>query len=231
MGVDDAAGAVRVRVWDLPLRLFHWAWAAVVVAAVVTGQWGGNALEWHLKLGQAALALLVFRVLWGLVGGRWSRFLSFLYGPGALVRHLTGRPRADERFDVGHSPLGSLSVWALLGAGAVQIVSGLMADDEIATSGPLAARFDEGLVSLATHVHTEWGVPIMIALVVLHLLALWVYRFKGKPSLVRPMITGDKWLPAGVASSKDGWAQRLLALVLAWVAVVVSVVLFRQGGV
>lgn len=231
MGVGDAAGAVRVRVWDLPLRLFHWAWAGVVVAAVVTGQVGGNALEWHVKLGQAALGLLVFRVLWGVLGGRWARFQSFLYGPGALVRHLTGRPRAGERFDVGHSPLGSLSVWALLGVGAVQIASGLMSDDEIATSGPLAARFDESLVSLATHIHTEWGVPIVIGLVLLHVLALWVYRLKGRPSLVRPMITGDKWLPAGAVPSKDGWMQRLLAVLLALVAVAVSVVVFRQGGV
>lgn len=231
MSTGEATGAVRVRVWDLPLRLFHWCWAVVVVAAVITGQVGGNAMEWHLRLGQTALALLVFRLLWGLVGGRWSRFVSFLYGPAALVRYLTGRPRIGERFDIGHSPLGGLSVWALLGVGALQVVSGLMADDEIATAGPLAARVDEQVVSWATHIHTEWGLPALIAFVGLHLLAVVVYRLRGKPSLVRPMVTGDKWLPAGAEPSRDGWVQRVLALVLCVVAAAVSVGVFRQGGV
>lgn len=88
-----------VRVWDLPTRLFHWSLAATTIALVATAKLGGNAMEWHLRLGYVMLALLVFRLVWGLMGGRWSRFASFLYSPTRLWRYLRG----GGEDDVGHS--------------------------------------------------------------------------------------------------------------------------------
>ena len=214
MPSTPVAQGQAVRIWDLPTRLFHWGLALCVVASVVSAQIGGNLMDWHMRLGYATLTLLLFRVLWGLVGGRWSRFASFIYGPQALLRYLRGRPLPGDHFDVGHSPLGALSVFALVGVLAAQVGTGLFADDEIATTGPLI-RFVSGATSgLLTAYHKHWGQWIIYALVALHLLAILFHVIKrGKP-LVRPMLNGDKRLDAAVPASRDGWATRLQALLL-----------------
>ena len=79
-----------VRIWDLPTRLFHWLLALCVIGLVITANVGGNAMVWHFRLGYAVATLLLFRVVWGLVGGHWSRFSSFLYAPASIVRYLKG---------------------------------------------------------------------------------------------------------------------------------------------
>ena len=101
-----------IRVWDLPTRLFHWALVVCVIGQIVTANVGGNWMNWHLRLGYAVLTLLLFRLVWGFVGGHWSRFGSFLYAPSSVLAYLRGRPEPEHR--VGHSPLGALSVFALL---------------------------------------------------------------------------------------------------------------------
>jgi cytochrome b len=211
---QPAAAGSTVRVWDLPTRLFHWALAVAVVGCVVSAKIGGNAMVWHFRLGAVVLALVTFRVLWGLVGGRWSRFASFVFAPTTVLRYLRGQTRADEHLDVGHNPLGSFSVFALLGILAVQVATGLVADDEIANIGPLNRFVSGDTVSQATGWHKEYGQWIIIALVVLHIAAIVFYLVKKKLNLVRPMVVGDKPLPSGTPASADGMPQRLLALVL-----------------
>jgi cytochrome b len=210
-----APAPVPVRVWDLPTRLFHWTLAACVAALVVTGHVGGNALVWHQRLGLAVGALLAFRLLWGLVGGRWSRFASFVYPPAALWRYLRGQPHPGERFDVGHSPLGGLSVFALLGLLALQVATGLVADDEIATTGPLNRFVSGATASLATGWHKDAGQWLLLSLVGLHVAAIAWYRRRRRLDLLRPMWHGDKPLPPGTPASADTAGTRLLALVLA----------------
>ena len=85
---SEPATTVAVRIWDLPTRLFHWTLAVLVVALVVTGSVGGLWMEWHLRAGMAVLALLLFRLTWGLIGGHWSRFANFLYSPSRILRYL-----------------------------------------------------------------------------------------------------------------------------------------------
>mgnify|MGYP003610026477 FL=1 len=126
-----------VRIWDLPTRLFHWALFVCVVALVVTAKVGGNAMNLHLRLGQVVFALLLFRLLWGFVGGHWSRFASFFPTPARLARYLGGRATAADT--AGHNPLGALSVLAMLLVLGAQVGSGLFSDDDIAFSGPLTA--------------------------------------------------------------------------------------------
>ena len=215
-----------VRVWDLPTRVFHWALALTLVGSVVSAKIGGNAIAWHFRFGYVVLALIVFRLLWGLVGGRWSRFASFIYAPTTLLRYLRGRAGPDEHLEVGHNPLGSLSVFALLGFLCVQVASGLVADDEIANVGPLNRFVSSDTVEMATGWHKNYGQWILIALVVLHIAAVLFYLLKKRHNLIRPMWVGDKALPAGTPVSADGTRQRWLALVLgvlcaalaAWVA-------------
>jgi cytochrome b len=203
-----------VRVWDLPTRVFHWIVAVAVIGSIVSAKIGGNALVWHMRLGYLIFTLLVFRLLWGLVGGRWSRFASFVYAPGAVLRYLRGQSRADEHHDVGHSPLAAFSVFALIALLCAQVGTGLFADDEIATTGPLN-KFVASATGLAlTRWHKGWGQWLIITLVLLHIGAVVFYLARHRRNLIRPMWSGDKTLPGHVPASADGSAARVLALVL-----------------
>jgi cytochrome b len=220
-----SAGVQAVRVWDLPTRLFHWGLAACVVGSVVTAKVGGNAMVWHFRLGYVVFALLAFRILWGLVGGHWSRFTSFVRMPGTVLSYLRGQADPALRLDVGHNPLGALSVLGLIGILALQVGTGLFADDEIANAGPLTSLASGALVSTLTTWHKSYGQWIVLSLVALHIAAILFYLLKKGHNLVRPMLTGDKLLPADTPASSDGWGQRLsaavvvglCALLVAWV--------------
>ncbi len=201
-----------VRIWDLPTRLFHWALAACVVALVITANVGGNAMPWHFRFGYCVLALLVFRVVWGLIGGHWSRFHTFFYSPARLVRYIRGDHPSDDT--IGHNPLGALSVFVMLAVLAAQVASGLLSDDEIAFSGPLTRFVSNATVSLATGYHTEIGQFLVLALVGLHIVAILFYVGVRKQSLVRPMIDGNKTLPTATRPSRDDAASRVAALVV-----------------
>jgi len=204
----------RVRIWDLPTRLFHWALVGCVIGSVLSAKIGGNAMVWHMRLGYAVLALLAFRILWGVVGGRWSRFSSFFYGPAALWRYLRDQPRADDHFDAGHSPLGALSVLAMLVWILMQVGSGLIADDEIAVTGPLI-RFVSGEFSLAwTAYHKTYGQWGLYALVALHVAAVLYYRLAKRRHLIAAMFSGHKSLARPAPSAHDSLATRLFALTL-----------------
>lgn len=212
---EPAPTVVPVRVWDLPTRVFHWTLALAVAGSVISAKIGGNAMVWHFRLGYLVLTLLAFRILWGLVGGRWSRFASFVYAPATLWRYLRGRAAPQERLEVGHSPTGALSVFALLGVLLVQLGTGLVADDEIANQGPLNRFVGTDTVMSATSWHKSWGQWLVLALVALHLAAIAFYLLKRNINLVRPMLLGDKPLPPGTPASADGLPQRVLALLLA----------------
>ncbi len=203
-----------VRVWDLPTRSFHWTLAACVIGSVVSAKIGGNAMVWHFRIGYVVFTLLAFRVLWGLVGGRWSRFASFLYAPATTLRYLRGQSRADEHHDVGHNPLGAFSVFGLLAILAAQIGTGLFADDEISNTGPLIKFVSGATSSLFTSWHKTYGQWLIITLVLLHVAAILYYFFRKKQNLVRPMLVGDKVLAPDVPASVDTGASRTLALVL-----------------
>ena len=204
----------KIRIWDLPTRIFHWALAAGVIGSVVTAKIGGNAMEWHFRFGYLILTLLVFRFVWGLVGGHWSRFARFIYSPATLLRYLRGHARPEEHLDVGHSPLGAGSVFALLAILTLQVGTGLFADDEIANAGPLVRFVSSATSSLASGWHKNFGQWLIIALLVLHLGAIAFYRFRRGRDLVRPMLTGDKMLAGKVPASADGAGHRGMALML-----------------
>jgi cytochrome b len=204
--------ATTVRVWDLPTRIFHWALAACVLGSLGTAWAPGDLLEVHAKLGYAALALLVFRLVWGVVGGRWSRFASFLYSPASTVAYLRGRRHPDHL--VGHNPLGALSVFGMLVVLLAQVGTGLVSDNEETFTGPLN-RFASNATGLAaTWYHKAIGQWLLVALVVLHVAAILFYLLRKRENLVRAMVRGDKEAAPGTASSADGAGQRLLALVL-----------------
>ena len=201
-----------VRVWDLPTRLFHWALVVCIVGLVTTAQIGGNAMEWHFRFGYSVLTLLLFRLVWGFVGGHWSRFSSFLYSPASLLRYIRGQE--DGVQPLGHSPLGALSVFAILALLLLQVGTGLFSDDEIAAVGPLSKLASGAVVSQLTHYHKDIGKVIVLILVLLHIGAIAFYRIKRKKDLIRPMLIGDVSSPTPQLASRDDAGSRALAAVI-----------------
>ena len=202
---------IRVRVWDLPTRVFHWATALCVVGLLVTGTVGGSAMMFHFRFGYALLSLLLFRIFWGVLGGHWSRFSSFIFGPRALLAYLRGQH--PDSHSVGHSPLGALAVWAMLGVLMLQVGTGLVSDDEIATTGPLAHLVSNAMVSLASSYHTVFGKLAVLALVLLHVGAIVVYTRRQK-GLVAAMVHGDKQLATPAPAARDDAVSRIAAALL-----------------
>lgn len=210
---------IKIRIWDLPIRLFHWLLVACITASFITVKLGGNAMEWHARLGYCVLTLIIFRVLWGLIGSHHARFINFVPSPKALLNFLSGKTKAG----LGHNPLGALSVLALLASVGFQAVTGLFANDDISFEGPFAKYVSSSTVELLTSLH-YFNEKVLIILIALHLCAiLYHQKFKGE-NLIRPMLLGDKEidpseaekiLPADLGqASKDGGVQRGLALLL-----------------
>ncbi len=201
----------KTRVWDLPTRLFHWILVACVIGSAISGLVGGSALVWHFRFGYVVIALLAFRIIWGLVGGRWSRFGAFIYAPQSILDYLRGHAKPEH--SVGHSPLGALSVFALLGFLAAQVSSGLLSDDEVANSGPLTHLVSNATVELATFYHAAVGKWILLGLVMLHIVAV-IYYQRRQHKLINAMVHGDKTLGLAVPSSRDDGVSRTAALLI-----------------
>ena len=202
----------KVRVWDLPLRLFHWLLVAGVVMAFISGQIGGKLMDWHGKIGLFILGLMVFRLIWGFVGSTHSRFANFLPTPGKLRAYLGGTWRG-----LGHNPLGALSVFALLGLLTLQASTGLFANDDIAFQGPLYRLVGSHWSGKLTGIH-ELVSKALMALVALHISAIAFYARVRNINLVRPMLTGT--VPATEGASTQvvqggGILAFLIALALA----------------
>jgi len=220
--------ANRVRVWDLPTRVFHWALVLCVIVSVATGYAGGALIEWHARSGYAILTLLLFRLVWGFVGGYWSRFASFFYSPRSVLAYLRGRSHPDHL--VGHNPLGAGSVFAMLAFLLAQGATGLFADDEISFTGPLNRFVSNAKGLAATWYHKEIGQRVLITLVIVHIAAILYYLWKKNDNLVRPMVVGDKDVAHAARSSRDdGVTRGAAALVLAVCAGIVYGVV-RAGG-
>ncbi|MDI9335166.1 MAG: cytochrome b/b6 domain-containing protein [Cytophagales bacterium] len=228
----DLVQTQTLRVWDLPTRIFHWLLVFCVISCIISSEVGGEAMAWHFRFGYCIITLLIFRIVWGFVGGYWSRFKQFVYSPLTIMRYVRGQSMLEH--DVGHNPLGSLSVWGLLILLGMQVASGLMSDDEIATQGPLVKWVSSQTVSLASNYHTHWGKIIIILLVLLHIGAMLFYLLKKKQNLITPMLKGDKMIEVtqtqSLPASKDQLAQRITALVIfAVIALGVAYVVQRLG--
>ena len=218
----------KTRVWDLPTRIFHWALLVCVIGMVVTATIGGNAMNWHFRGGYAILSLLLFRLVWGVVGGRWSRFSSFIYAPSTLMGYLKGLGKPEH--SVGHNPLGAGSVFAMLFFLLAQVGTGLFSDDEIASSGPLSKFVATATVSAATFYHKNIGKYVLILLVALHIGAVLFYLYKKKENLIAPMIHGDKLLGTEVDSSRDDTQSRVTAAIIFGLCAAAVATLVKLAG-
>ena len=208
---DGAGGAaVRIKVWDFPTRLFHWS----LVALIAFCWWSAEEeyLEWHLWSGYAVMFALLFRLIWGLVGSSTARFTTFVRGPRKLFDYL--RNPGDWRI-AGHSPLGALSVVALLGVIALIVATGLVLfEDDGFISGPLASLVSDDVSDEAEDFH-ELLFDILLWLIGLHVAAILYYRLVHRKRLVSAMITGQGDYPAGTPPMVTASALRATACGLA----------------
>ena len=202
---------MKAPVWDLPIRLFHW----VLTALIAFSWWSvkNHETEWHIWSGIAILTLLVFRLLWGLFGSSTARFANFVRGPAVVRDYL--RDNSSWRF-AGHTPLGALSVIALLGAVAVQVGLGLISVDEDGLNeGPLAQLVSLETSEAARDLHEQWF-NVVLALIVLHVAAIIYYRLAEGKKLTKPMVTGRAVLESEVEPMRPAkWWAAVICLLAA----------------
>jgi cytochrome b len=203
------SGRAAVRVWDLPTRLFHWSLAVLVVFSIITAKIGGLWLDWHMRSGYAILALIVFRLLWGVAGSRHARLVHFVRGPRVVLAYLRGLHPHDG---AGHNPLGALSVVAMLAVLLVQACCGLFSNDGSFTQAPLARLVSNATSDRLSTLH-RWGELVVYALLAIHLVAVAFYAIVRRDNLIVPMITGDR---TGIDAhpAADGPATWLRAAIL-----------------
>ncbi len=193
----------KIRVWDLPTRSFHWSLVLLMIFSFATAKIGGNWMRWHFYSGYAILSLISFRVLWGFFGGRYARFTSFLFFPTQILQYLRNAPNAVK--PLGHNPMGSLSVFALIGFVGLQAATGLFSNDDISEEGPLVRWVSNATSNWFTSIH-NLNEKILIFLVLTHIGAVLFYLFRKKDNLIKPMISGDK--QAELATNGENLASR-----------------------
>ena len=221
----ETGQTIQVLVWDLPIRLFHWLLVICVILSFVSGNIGGNAMEYHMLGGYAILALLIFRFTWGFVGSRTARFSSFVKGPATVFSYarmlLKKRP---ETIFLGHNPLGGWSIVAMLLVLFMQVVTGLFANDDILVEGPLYGWVSKETSDLLTLIHLI-NRYLLVALIAIHILAVFFYYFFKRENLIQPMITGRK---CGHATDVNPIGSNILAAAIFGLAVL-AVYLLVQG--
>ena len=197
----------KTLVWDWPLRIWHWAFAAVVVFSLTTGLVGDiGLLEWHIRSGILALGLLAFRLGWAIWGGLYARFRNYRTTPRAIVNHFRGRnPPAT------HTAPGIALVGLLLAIVTLQVGTGLFATDEIFTEGPLRQWVSTELARNATFIHNRahW---LIVTLVSTHVVAQIIYGAVLRDPTPLTMFTGRK---AVDTPPTPNYAWRAVATLLA----------------
>lgn len=186
-----------VQVWDLPTRLFHWSLVGLFGVMWYSGEQGGDWLQWHIRAGYAVAALVLFRLIWGVIGSDTSRFSHFIRGPKAIRAYLRGE-LADHQIP-GHNPLGGWMVVLLLVTLLFQLVSGFFSTDvdSYLYDGPFVHLIQSDLSEKITEWH-KLSVNFLLIFVAIHVLAVIAYRVVKKKNLVRPMITGNKFIEGEV---------------------------------
>jgi cytochrome b len=212
------AAEAHVKVWDLPVRLFHWLLVLLFAFMFATGKAGSEWIAWHMRAGYVVLALVLFRVLWGFAGSTHARFVSFIASPSAgitFAKKLVARAPAPY---AGHNPLGGWMVLVLLAGLLLQTGTGLFANDDLLSEGPLAAFVTKAMSDRITSVHV-WNFNVLLLLVGLHVIAVLYHAGFMKENLIGAMFTGVKRMPVAAAeSSATRFASPWLALALLCVA-------------
>lgn len=192
--------ARSIKVWDIYTRLFHWTLGiAILVCFIAEDQ---DEMEIHTTSGIVVLGLVAFRLFWGIIGPRTVQFHRFIRGPQTIIAYIRNSKAPQFQPMIGHSPIGALSVIALLVLVGVQAVTGLFASDDIYTEGPLVKFVSSDFGALASEIH-EANSNLLLAMIGLHVAAVLYYRFITRDNLILPMITGNKQISSGDAMQAE----------------------------
>jgi cytochrome b len=225
----------RIRVWDLPVRLFHWTLVILIATSYFSGRAGGDWMKLHFWSGYAILTLLLFRIVWGFIGSTTARFSNFVKGPSAAFRHIAELAGADRPREAGHNPLGGAMVLVLIFAVLAQVVAGLFSADTDTgvVTGPLSGLVADKWIERATAFHTFW-VNALLILVGLHVLAAIVYLVWKRQNLIGAMIHGykptDDVLRSGEPAPQLHFASAKLAISLLIACAAIVYFIVRLGG-
>jgi cytochrome b len=212
--IDDRSANIDVPVWDWPVRVVHWLIMLLVATLLTTGlTQGERVMVWHMRAGEALLALVLFRVLWGFVGSRNARFSSFVRGPAAVIAYVGSIVRPPHHAHATHNPIGGWMVVALLVALLAQASLGLFTNDDILVDGPLVKLISKDLSDTISTLHRR-GWWVVVSLASLHIAAVVSYFVALDENLVYPMVSGVKSLPPAIASPAAAQASTWRALVL-----------------
>jgi cytochrome b len=187
---------MRVVVWDLPTRLFHWSTVVLLLVLYITER-----LNWmglHIWAGYILLALIIFRLIWGFVGSDTARFSRFMAPPRKAVHHLWRIFHREPDIMVGHNPAGGWMVLFLLGLLLLQSLSGIYTNNDVANEGRWSEVVPAPISNAISDSHT-WVWYVILAAVVLHVVAIATYAAVKKHNLLAPMVTGRKPLPEACA--------------------------------
>lgn len=221
----DNSAKPMLKVWDLPLRIFHWSLVILFIAAYTTNALGIDYFKYHRWCGYAIIILVCFRILWGFVGTYHARFSHFLRNPITTCTYAFGAKRSEQKKYIGHNPLGALMVVVLLAGSLVQGVTGLFTNDEILNLGPLYAYVSDELSLKLTSIHRQLFYWILAAIGA-HIIAVLVHQFIKGENIIGAMLTGKKEKtdnsvdPVSIESSRTVLAVIiviLLAAVFAWI--------------
>ena len=215
-GTNRSARPIRLMVWDLPTRLFHWLLVILVIVSFVTAKIGGLSMQYHEWSGFAILTLLLFRLTWGFMGSRESRFSTFIKAPSSVLSYAAKLLQRDTPRHLGHNPLGGWSIATMLLFLFLQAGTGLFANDDIFTTGPLYEWVSKEASDSITGIH-NFNQGILLLLIGVHVLAVFFYLFFKRENLITPMITGMKdWQdPATEGVRGRTWVAVLVAAVAA----------------
>jgi cytochrome b len=214
-----------VPVWDLPTRLFHWLLALSVGTNLIVEPRGGWQFPVHVTAGCTVLALVLFRIVWGLIGSRHSRFGDFVRSPGIVLQHARGLLKFRAEPHTGHNPLGGWMVVALLAVALVTATTGLFSATRRGQGGPFAGLLgDEGLGDI----HETLG-NLAIFLVILHLCGVALHYLVARDNIIGAMITGRKRLDAATAAAEAPVVSPWRAFIPAALAIALGAYLWSQA--
>ncbi len=223
-----ASAGGRVKVWDAPVRAFHWLLLALVGFSWWTGEQGSDWMEYHEWSGYAILVLVVFRIVWGFVGSDTARFADFVRGPSATYAYFRSVLERRPKAYLGHNPLGGWMIVSLLSILLVQAVTGLFGNDDSAYEAPLSHWLAHGTSSLITTVHA-YNFDLLLGLIGLHVAAVATHQVLRHDDMITAMFTGVKRGIPGATAGRMVSVWRALAL-LGFVAALVYALLRAAGG-
>ncbi|GAB2679959.1 cytochrome b/b6 domain-containing protein [Aliiglaciecola aliphaticivorans] len=204
-------------IWDLPLRLFHWLLVLALVCQWITAELGSGYMDYHFYIGYFTLGLIIFRLIWGIVGPKYARFSNFLYPPKAIWQYLMSFLRAKNPHFTGHNPLGGLIVPAVILVVGSQAITGLFASDDVLASGPYMSAVSSEIQSWLDSLHHQIF-NVILAIAGVHILAIFWYQFGRKIPLIGAMFSGKKMITdkkTDTAQNGIGSSRLILAVIIA----------------